>query len=115
MPQGNCKSNKLSNVTVELICDINSEIKLINIGEFDSQKCDNILKFNTKYACKTKKYNPWYKIKDISYSLISIICGIFGIFFMVQGYNFYTFGGIAHFTVFLAFQFNYGDEFYIVF
>jgi hypothetical protein len=68
---------------------------MTNEDQFDPESCNNILKFTTKRACRVTKFSPWYKDLGLPKSVIGLILGLIGLFFVFLGSKYFAFTSAA--------------------
>jgi len=89
LPPGEvCKSNQNQRYQIiyELECDpTESIIQVSNNGEFDANKCINVIKMRSKYGCPSDYYSPWWNQFGVTKQTIAIILIIFGLYFLIFG------------------------------
>jgi hypothetical protein len=92
LPHGGiCKKGGNNTVTVELLCNMDENtLKMTNEDQFDPESCSNVLKFTTKRACRVTKFSPWYKDLGLPKSVVGLILGLIGLFFVFLGSKYFA-------------------------
>ena len=79
-------------MSIELLCDLNEKnLKMTNEDTFDRDSCKNTLKFTTRAACRTKMFSAWYSGFGVNKSIIGLILGLVGLFFVFCGAKYFAF------------------------
>ena len=96
LPQGEvCKPNnpkpKFYKTFYELTCSDTKKFEISKDSNFDPNICENIIKINTKYACPSSKFSPWYKQIGIPKKAVGVILLLIGLYLMILGNIFWRF------------------------
>lgn len=90
LPVGDvCPSGGNKTVTYDITCDPNTtEPVILNANEFSIDKCNNVIKMKTIWACPVNKFKAWYSSFGMNKYVIATIFSLIGLFYVFLGTKF---------------------------
>jgi len=106
LPHGElCKTNGTTPIFYktfyELTCDERKYFEIArNQNYFDVSSCVNTIKMNTRFACPSSKFRPWWKQFGIPKQAVGVLLILIGLYFMILGNTLWKFNNfIINFAI----------------